>query len=144
MHPAGYPNYLRYLPRGCEARLFALSGLAIWLLIAAPGCQKKDAGPQAEEMPAPISKSEAERGVEACRAYVQRVCACAEAKPDNAELEELCYLAPAKARSVDMVLEVNLTTKDGKERVATRETARRIVSSCIEEQGMLDGKGCPR
>ena len=138
MHPA------RNRLRSPQSRYLSASGLALWLLIAGSGCQQRDAGPQADDMPAPISPSEAERGVEACRAYVQRVCACAEAKPDNAELKELCYLAPAKARSLDMVLEVNLTPKDGKERAATGVTARRIISSCIKEHGALDGKGCPR
>jgi hypothetical protein len=121
----------------------AVLGAALFLLAA--GC-KKGAHPGEDEalMPPPVSQAEQERGALACRAYVERVCACAKAKPDSAELQEQCALAPAKVSSLDMVLEVNRAPKDHKERAFTQRTAGRIVSSCIEEQSKLDSRGCPR
>lgn len=124
---------------------------AAWLLLALvtivvglPGCGKNDDGEAQRALPPPMNAPEAERGTEACAAYVERVCACARAKPDDAELAEQCHMAPAKSKSLDMVLEVNGTTKSADERVKTESTARRIMASCIEEMSKLDSRGCPR
>jgi hypothetical protein len=114
------------------------------LLLLAPSCDKKDQGEVRMALPPPMNAPEAERGTQACAAYVERVCACAQAKPDDAELAEQCHMAPAKTKSLDMVLEVNGTTESADERVKTERTARRIVASCIEEHSKLDSRGCPR
>lgn len=115
--------------------------MALWL---ASGCKKSGSERDQPAMPPPMSEVEAERGEQACRDYVARVCACARAKPDSAELAEQCELAPAKVSSLDMVLEVNRAPGDTGERVHTQRTAQRIIRSCIEAQSKLDSRGCPR
>lgn len=117
--------------------------LALVLVAVLGGCRKdpKD-GPA--PMPAPIGATEADRGKEACRAYVERVCTCARAKAGDTELAEQCELAPGKVSSLDMVLQVNREAKDLAERLRTETTARRIVASCIEAESRLDSRGCPR
>jgi hypothetical protein len=119
-----------------------LSALLLGLLV--PGCGNKDQDEARHALPPPMNAPEAERGTEACAAYVERVCACAQTKPEDAELAEQCHMAPAKSKSLDMVLEVNGTTESADERVKTERTARRIMASCIEEQSKLDSRGCPR
>ena len=120
-----------------------LMGL-VALLVTLPvgGCAKGQSDDHAPTMPEPVDPAEAERGQDACRAYVEQVCACAKTKPDDKELAETCHMAPAKVSNLEAVLEVNRTTEDITERFATQNTARRIMKSCIEEQAKLLSKGC--
>lgn len=121
--------------------------LCVVLALAAAGCLascKKDEAEAPATMPPPVGETEAERGIQACKAYAERVCACARAKPESTELAEQCELAPDKVHSLNMVLEVNRSPKDVKERVLTAQSAQRIISSCIAAAGKLDSRGCPR
>jgi hypothetical protein len=115
------------------------------LCLSASGCKgsESDDG-QAESMPPAISESERVRGMEACQAYVQEVCACAKAKPEVGALGEACELAPAKISSLTLVLQLNRAPADADERAGTGNTARRIIGSCISAQADLYSQGCPR
>jgi len=130
-----------------------LSGLsrglvAVWLVVAVialgvtGACSKSQDQGTAQDLPEPVDPAEGERGKQACQAYVAQLCACAESRPDDAELAESCRMAPAKLSSLAAVLEVNRTSQDLTEIVSTERTARKIMSSCIEEQSRLLGKGC--
>ncbi len=123
----------------------------IWLVatlaaIAVAGLVLGGCAKQQEQAPAatiePLGESEAQLGKDACKAYVEQICACAKSKPESAELAETCHMAPAKSSSLANVLEVNRTTSDPKERAITERTARRIIKSCIESQSELLAKGC--
>ena len=131
-------------PKTSMARL-ALALLLSIALCAPLGCGKGEEEQPAEPaMPEPITDVEEQRGLEACEAYKARVCACAASKPDDAEMQEMCELAPGKLSSLKMVLRVNRSPKTADERYKTSRTAKRIMGSCISEQGKLDSKGCPR
>lgn len=123
------------------------SGLAMcWIACVALGlaaCRER-AEPAPAALPPPLDQAEAARGLEACRDYREKVCACAEARPEDAELGELCELSAAKRSSLEMVLQVNRTSEVAAERLKTADTARRYVRSCIEGISDLLPRGCPR
>jgi hypothetical protein len=107
-------------------------------------CSKGGEDEAGTTMPAPVSQAEVERGLAACQDYIEKVCACAEARPGDAALGELCHLAPAKLSSLAMAAEVNHAPREAVERAATERTIRRIVRSCIEGMVELAPRGCPR
>lgn len=115
----------------------------LWALASGCGRSREDESAP-EPLPAAISEAEEERGQAACEAYVERVCACAQAKPDNRDIEQACQLAPAKRSSLNLVLRANRSSDNLEDRVKTGITAQRIMGSCISEQGKLDSLGCPR
>jgi hypothetical protein len=108
------------------------------------GACRKRAEPEPAALPPPVSEPEATRGLDACRDYGEKVCACAEARPEDAETRELCDLSAAKRSGLELVLEVNRTTQLAGERLKTADTARRYVRSCIEGISDLAARGCPR
>lgn len=112
---------------------------------ALAGCSKGESEQAApDNMPPPVSDSERERGVEACKAYVARVCACAQTRPDDQDMRERCELAPGKLSSLNMVLRVNRAPDNPEDRLKTAATAHRIIGSCVSEQSKLDNLGCAR
>jgi len=118
-----------------------------WAALAI-GCRgtSDDGNRRPPALPAPLSAAESERGIEACAAYRDRVCQCAESMPDadaaGREVADQCQFAKAKHSSLTMVLEVNRQPKDAAERAKTNDTARRIIASCIEGHGRLAALGC--
>ena len=114
--------------------------LAAALLVAA-GCRTRDADP-APAMPPPVAEAEVMRGKAACQDYIEKVCACAEARPDDAEVGALCDMSGAKLSSLVMVMQVNQSPADAKERAATSATMRKIIRSCIEGTSDLVKRGC--
>ena len=114
------------------------------LALGLAGACREQAEPAPAALPPPVSEPEATRGLDACQDYRAQVCACAEVKPEDAELRELCDLSAAKRSGLALVLEVNRTTQVAGERLKTADTARRYVSSCIECISALAQRGCPR
>jgi hypothetical protein len=120
-------------------------GVAIFCVaLAIAGACRKRAEPEPAALPPPVSEPEATRGLDACGDYRAKVCACAEARPEDAELRELCELSAAKRSGLELVLQVNRTTGLAGERLKTADTVRRYVRSCIEGIGDLAARGCPR
>jgi len=108
------------------------------LLVGLAGCKKEEQ--QAPGRPAPISESERKRGDEACTAYVARLCACAEKKP---ELAERCQMKKAKPEALQLALEVdNDPNAHPQDIFAAQESARQVIAKCIEENAALDAE-CP-
>lgn len=143
-HRTRKPPNPRATPRRATPRS-AFPCIALLALALALGCGKgeSDDAP-VDDMPPAVSESERERGMEACTAYVARVCSCAQEKPDDSDMKERCDLAPGKLSSLKMVLRVNRSPENADERVKTSATARRIIGSCITEQSKLDSLGCAR
>ena len=129
-------------PTAVNPILGAVAILCIALSLAA-GCRKQ-AEPEPAALPSPVSEPEATRGLDACQDYREKLCACAEARAEDAELRELCELAAAKRSGLELVLQVNRTTELAAERLKTADTVRRYVRSCIEGIGDLAARGCPR
>jgi hypothetical protein len=122
--------------------------VAVCVALAMAGACRKQAEPEPAALPPPVSETEATRGLEACQDYRDKVCACAEARPEarpeDAELRELCELSGAKRSGLELVLEVNRTTALAGERLKTADTVRRYVRSCVEGTADLAARGCPR
>ena len=123
--------------------------LGVLFALCAVGCRKTDrpAADQAQPPreaatdPSRASAAEAERGREACRSYVDQVCACAET---NAELAEECSMARARPQALDMSLRSaaaagNATEKD---RRSIQANAEQIARACIEDAAALVKRGC--
>lgn len=125
--------------RGALAAALVSAALAM-----AGGCREQPGDTAAASLPPPVPESEAARGLAACQDYIEKVCACARARPEDAELGELCALSGAKLSGLQMVLQVNRTTRAHDERVKTADTARRYARSCIEGISDLGPRGCPR
>jgi hypothetical protein len=114
------------------------------LALGLAGACRKQAEPAPAALPPPVSEAEAARGREACQDYGEQVCACARARPEDAEIGELCDLSAAKRSGLELVLEVNRTSQVAAERLKTADTVRRYVRSCVEGISDLAPRGCPR
>ena len=71
-----------------------------WMVLALAviaACSKSQDAPAAgsAELPPPIPAAEVKRGLDACRAFVTSVCACAEKVP---AAKDTCALAATRAR----------------------------------------------
>lgn len=125
--------------------LAACLGLVLAACLAlGAGCSRRGDDEARVALPVPVSEAEVERGLAACQDYIDKVCACAEARPEDAEIGQQCHMAPAKLGSLRMTAEVNRTSSQADERVATERTLRRIVRSCVESTVDLGPRGCPR
>ena len=112
--------------------------LAIVLSSLVGACKKKEeAKPQAAPtMPA----EEVKRSEDACKAYVERVCACASKVPDAAKQ---CELARALPEAVRIGLEV-AASPDSKPDIVQQSYAsvRKTAKECIEQTAKLPALGC--
>ena len=113
------------------------AALVLGLAGALAGCKKDE---PASERPAPISVKERERGVEACTRYVERLCKCAETRP---ELADRCHMKQAKPKALELALEVDDDpSAHPRDIFAAQESARQVIAKCIEENAALDSE-CP-
>lgn len=121
----------------------AVAALAFALVLAA-GCKKQDAKEERSTRPPPIAETEVTRGKAACDDLVARLCACAKAKPDNADLADRCHMKAAKPEALALALEVTADPKSSDDTVARAQMSiRTIVGKCIEEIAALPSLGCP-
>jgi hypothetical protein len=115
-----------------------------WLVVLALiACAcKKQAEPPAQEPPAPVMPAiEVKRGQDACKTYVEKLCACAETV---AAMKEPC----ARERALGDAIEVNLSVATNPESsrrdaLQAQGSVRAIVKRCIEETAKLPAAGCP-
>jgi hypothetical protein len=114
-----------------------------WLviLLACAGCKKQ------ADAPAPVARapampaSEIRRGQDACKAYVDKICACAETSP---ALKQPCGLARALPEAIQVSLDVAATADSSRRDVLqAQDSVRKIVKECIEETAKLPATGCP-
>ena len=114
-----------------------------WLIALAllASCKKQSDAPPA---PAPLPvmpASEAKRGQDACKAYVDKVCACAETV---AAMKQPCSLARALPEAVDVGLSVAGNPESTRRDVLqANDSVRKVVKECIEETAKLSSAGCP-
>jgi hypothetical protein len=111
--------------------------LLLCVLIA---CKKQEAAPQ--ETPVPqMTVTEIQRSTDACKAYVDRVCACAATVP--AEKQE-CDLAKALPDAVRIGVEVSQSPDSKRNDVlGAQDSVRKAVKTCIERMAKLPALGCP-
>jgi len=111
--------------------------LLLCLLVA---CKKQEAAPK--ETPVPqLTAAEIQRDQDACKAYVDKVCACAATVP--AEQQE-CGLAKALPDAVQIGIEVSQSPESKKQDVlGAQDSVRKAVKTCIEHMAKLPSLGCP-
>jgi hypothetical protein len=108
-----------------------------WLvLVALASCAKKqDEPPRKAE---PMSAEEIKRAADACKAYVDKVCACGE------KLTHECELARGYPPAVQMSVQV-LSSPDSAPRdvQVAQQSVRATVKQCVEKMAKLPELGCP-
>jgi hypothetical protein len=112
--------------------------LAVLLLAA---CKKQEA--KQEPQPPPrmqMPAEEVKRSEDACKMYVERVCACATTVPDVAKQ---CELARALPDAVRIGLEV-AASPDSKPDIVQQSytSVRKTAKECIEQLAKLPSLGC--
>jgi len=91
--------------------------------------------------PAPVlPATEIKRAQDACHAYVDKVCGCAQTQP---ALQEPCKLARALPDALQVGLEVGASTDSTRRDVVqTQDSVRKIAKECIEQLAKLPAAGC--
>jgi hypothetical protein len=110
--------------------------LLLCLLIA---CAKKQEPPPAKV--APLTAEEIQRSTDACKTYVDKVCACAAQVP---AAKQQCDLAKALPEAVQIGVDVaaNPETKP-QDIYGAQGSVRKAVKTCIEQTAKLPSLGCP-
>ena len=114
---------------------------ALAALVATGACKKKeetkDKPRTVEQMPA----AEVQRNQDACKHYVERVCACAEKVP---EVAKQCELSRALPDAIRIGLEVAASPDSGPDIVQqSHASVRKTAKECIEQTAKLPALGCP-
>ncbi len=138
---------LRGIVVGAVVGALAALGFAGALGLGGVGCSSSDDSETNAPVVAtvePVAETEGDRARAACRDYIDAVCACAEARPKDADIQADCDMAGAKLSGVKMLLELNRSTAADDERAKSAHTLRRYVRSCIEARNALAVRGCPR
>jgi hypothetical protein len=110
---------------------------ALGVLLGAGACKKQQKAPPQEMAVTPMSTDEVKRSEDACKAYVDRACACPAAA-------QQCGLAKALPDAVRIGLEV-AASPDSKPDIVRQSHAsvRKTVKECIEQMAKLPSLGCP-
>ena len=115
-----------------------------WFLIflACAGCKPSSDAPAGSGSAVPaMPASEVKRDQDACKAYVDRVCACAETTP---AMKQPCAKARAFPDAMQVSLEIAATPDSTRRDVRQAyDSVRNIARKCIEETARLPAAGCP-
>ena len=116
-----------------------LTLVVLALLALCPGCRDREEAPPA---PAPVMPAtEIKRALDACKAYVDKVCSCAKTVP---AMQQACELARAYPDAIQVELDVAASPDSSRRDVRqTHGGVRNIVKTCIEESAKLPAAGCP-
>jgi hypothetical protein len=116
-----------------------LALVLVLVAVALAGCEKKPK-PTKQKPVAGLTDVELKRGEDACKLYVDKICACAQTKPD---LAQQCQLAKALPEAMQIALSV-ATHPDSKPDVAQQsyDSVRRTMGECIQETAKLPSLGC--
>ena len=111
------------------------------LILVVVACSTKPEPPPAPAKAPAMSVEEVQRSRDACNAYVEKVCACADkveaAKP-------ACGLAKALPDAVRLGLEVAASPDSTRDDVLqSQASVRKTVKECIEDTAKLPALGCP-
>lgn len=124
----------------------ASSAFVLALVLAASvGCKKKSEEPKGPPPPPPVTTEESTRGDDACRAYLEKLCACSAARPDDTALAERCQLDRALPGAMKLSLEASLAPETTAVNVRSAQLQfRTMVKRCIEGTAKLPTLGCPQ
>jgi len=118
---------------------------AILLVVAlsAAGCNAKSDAPSGDQRPAPIAAPERQRGAEACKIYIERACACAKARPDDAEVKKRCELDAALPDAMNLALGIDDEPDVSPADVFRAQSeARKVMATCIQGVNWITTHGC--
>jgi hypothetical protein len=116
---------------------------ALCILVLFAACKKKaeEAPPARVNNDPAIPAAELKRGQDACNAFLEKACKCAETVP---AAKETCEAAKAFPEVVKMGTELTMSTdstqKDVKQAAAT---IRKTIAECIQQTARLPTLGCP-
>ena len=114
-----------------------------WLLVLAlvAGCKKQQDAPPAPTNNEPaIPAAELERGEDACTAYIEKACKCAETVPAAQPKCDAAKAFPAVLKmSTELTMSKDSVAKDVKQAAMT---IRKTVAECIQETAQLPTLGC--
>ena len=114
--------------------------LVIVALLACAGCKKHTEPSEAPAVP-PMPAAEVKRGQDACKAYVDKACACAETV---AAMKQPCALSRALPEAIEVNLSVAASADSSRrDTLQAQDSVRKIVKECIEEIAKLPSAGCP-
>ena len=110
------------------------------LVLALAACKQKAAAPPPPEPVAAMPAAEAQRSGDACKAYEQKVCACAETVP---AAKPPCDLAHALPDAVRLSLEIAANPETAKaDALRAQQHVRESAKECIEQTAKLPALGC--
>ena len=109
-------------------------------LLAVMGCKTKEHAPKKQKPVAAMTDVEIQRGEDACKAYVDKICGCAQTKPD---LAGACQLAKAMPEAMQLSLAV-AANPDSKPDIVEQsyDSAKKTIANCIQETAKLPTLGC--
>lgn len=114
-------------------------GVLVVALACAAACKNQEAPPPSE-VPV-MSAGEIRRSQDACQAYVDKVCACAQGV---AAMKQPCALARALPEAIQVALGVAVNPESSRRDVLqAHDTVRKVAKECIEETARLPAAGCP-
>ena len=109
-------------------------------LVACMAC-RKNTEPSETAAVAPMPAAEVKRGQDACKAYVDKACACAETV---AAMKQPCALSRALPEAIEVNLSVAASPDSSRrDALQAQDSVRTIVKECIEEIAKLPSAGCP-
>ncbi len=95
---------------------------------------------QAERPQRPkMTAEEARTGRDACKAYVERACACAKTVTT---LAEECREAPKLVDSLKLMLDVAASAEERRDAMQILANVRRTIKRCVERTAELPSLGC--
>jgi hypothetical protein len=105
-------------------------------------CSKDSPPPPGPEQPPPVIPAiEVQRAVDACDAYVAKVCKCAETV---APAKERCDLARGLPEALEISKHLAANPKAEREdALAAGANIRKIVKQCVEQTAKLAELSCP-
>ena len=110
------------------------------ILIVAACAKKNDEAPATNNDPA-VPEAEIKRGQDACKAYVDKACACA-ATVEAAKVK--CSEAPAFGEVLAKMLELSMSKDSSPKDVKqSAMTIRKTIAECIQQTAALPTLGCP-
>jgi hypothetical protein len=108
-------------------------------IMASGGCKAKQHAPKQKPV-AGMTDVEIQRGEDACKAYVDKICGCAATKPD---LAGPCQLAKSLPEAMQLSLAVAANPESKPETVEQAyESAKKTIANCIQETAKLPTLGC--
>jgi hypothetical protein len=117
-------------------------GIALsFALVASLGCKaKENQRKPPPKAPSAMTDIEVKRGEDACKTYVDKVCACATSKPD---LAKQCELAKALPQAMQISLATAMNP-DSKPDIVEQsyDSAKKVVAECIQDTAQLPSQGC--